>query len=209
MHLLPKGREEFLYWISPQFDVFEVNPRTLQARSPGPAAAFPEYQKTLRAFALGLAGRGEVDRAVSVLTGMLQFSTYLKAYDHRSAAAILYAAGRDKEADSLASATPPFPRESALREISGLIAKPIPGIDLDPGALRAFGIAPTDTAAVRGIMRSLEVGGFHESAGRFANRLLGLLPNDQEARHIIRAEPWGHNSIERQHNSQGSQSGPP
>src|SRR5258706_8993860 len=86
MHLLPKGREEFLYWISPQFDVFEVNPRTLQARSPGPAAAFPEYQKTLRAFALGLAGRGGGDRAVSGFTGGLQFFRLLQAFDQPSAA---------------------------------------------------------------------------------------------------------------------------
>src|SRR5258706_2980140 len=82
MHLLPKGREEFLYWISPQFDVFEVNPRTLQARSPGPAAAFPEYQKTLRAFALGLAGRGEAGRAAAGLARMVPFFAYFHSSDH-------------------------------------------------------------------------------------------------------------------------------
>ncbi len=189
LHLLPAVNDEFLFWISPKVDVFSIDPRTLQARSPGPAASFPEYQKALRAFALGLAGRGEIDRAVSVLTGMLQFSDYLKAYDHRSAAAILYAARRDQEADRILVTTPSFARGNALAEIAGLIAKPVPGIDLDEGALRAFGIAPTDTSAVREIMRSLERQGYRESSKRFAVRLLGLVPRDPEATRIRLIKP--------------------
>jgi hypothetical protein len=185
MHLLPSTSEEFLFWISPGLDVFEVDPRTLQAHSAGPGASFPEYQKTLRAFALGLAGRGDIDRAVSVLTGMLQSSDYLKAYDHCTAAAILYAVRRDQEANQIVTSTPRFHRNDALGEIAGLVAKPIPGIDLDEGSLRAFGITPTDTSAVRAIMRSLERGGFHEGANRFAHRLLLLVPSDSEAAHLV------------------------
>jgi len=185
LHLLPRGREEFLFWISTQLDVFEIDPNTLQARSPGPAAAFPEYQKTLRAFALGLAGRGETDRAVSILTGMLQFSDYLKAYDRRSAAALLYAAGRNGEADRLLTTTTPFARKDAISEVAGLIAKPIPGLALDQGAFRAFGLAPADTTAWRDIMSSLERGGYHESASRVARRLLILVPGDLEATRLL------------------------
>src|SRR6266850_961535 len=180
--------EEFLFWISSQSDVFAIDPRTLQARSPGPAASFPEYQKTLRAFALGLAARGETDRAVSILTGMPQTSEYLRAYDRRCAAALLYAAGREAEGNDIARATPKFRRSDALEEIRGLVAKPIPGLDLDRSSMRAFEIAPTDTSAVREIMRRLEAGSYRESAGRFAGYLLTLVPGDGEASRVIAPE---------------------
>jgi hypothetical protein len=189
MNLLPASEDEFLFWISPELGVFEVDPRSLQARSSGPKASFPEYQKTLRAFALGLAGRGETDRAVSVLTGMRQYSGYLRAYDRRSAAAILLAAGRERDAAQILEATPAFHREDAIQEVAGLIAKPVPGIDLDEGALRAFGLAPSDSNAVRSVMKTLERGGYREGAVRFARRLLRLVPEDPEAESLARAEP--------------------
>jgi hypothetical protein len=176
--------KRFLFWISPALDVFEIDLGTLRARSSGPKASFPEYQKTLRAVALGLAGSGEIDRAVTVLTGMPQDSEYLKAYDRRSAAALLHSAGRDREAEAILETTPRFHRSEALEEIRGLVAKPIPGIDIDQGAMRAFDIAPADTSAVREIMRRLEAGGFRESAGRFAQRLLTLIPGDPEATRV-------------------------
>jgi hypothetical protein len=138
---------------------------------------------------LGLAGRGEIDRAVSVLTGMRQYSDYLRAYDRRSAAAILLAAGREHDAAQVLEATPAFHREDAIQEVAGLIAKPIPGIDLDEGALRAFGLAPSDSNAVRSVMQTLERGGYREGAVRFARRLLRLVPEDPEAESLARAEP--------------------
>ena len=188
LHLKSQPGEEFLFWISSQSDVFAIDPRTLQARSPGPAASFPEYQKTLRAFALGLAARGETDRAVSILTGMPQTSEYLRAYDRRCAAALLYAAGREAEGNDIARTTPKFRRSDALEEIRGLVAKPIPGLDLDRSSMRAFEIAPTDTSAVREIMRRLEAGSYRESAGRFAGYLLTLVPGDGEASRVIAPE---------------------
>ena len=181
MHLVSSAGEQLLVWISPQLEVFEIQIPTLRVRTSGPRATFPEYQKTLRAFALGLAGQGQIDRAVSILTGMPQYSNYLRAYDRRSAAALLYSVGREQEASQILSTTPSFHRSDALEEVRGLVCKPVPGIDFDEGALRAFEISPTDTSAVREVMRRLEKRGFWESADRFARRLLVLVPNDSEA----------------------------
>jgi hypothetical protein len=186
LNLSRTAAEEFLFWVSPELEVFEVNPSTLSPRSSGAPIPLRAYQKTLRAFALGLSGRGEVARAVSILTTMPQDSGADLAYDRRSAAAILFASGRDREAQALVSTTAHFHRGQAIVEVGGLIAKPIPGIDLDEGALRAFDFAPNDSAAVRAIMRWLAERNYWSSADRFAWRLLSLVPGEPEASGILR-----------------------
>jgi hypothetical protein len=184
LHLAHQGSEEFLFWISPGLDVFEVDVHSLRPRSSGPRIPLIEFQKTLRAFALGLAGRGEMDRAVGILVGMPQDSGADLVFDRRSAAALLYAVGRDREAEQILGTTDHFNRSSSVEAVRGLVAKPIPKLDFDEGALRAFDISPSDTSAVREIMRWLDGRGYRESAARFARRLDVLIPGDVEAARV-------------------------
>lgn len=181
------SRPEALFWVSPELDVAEVDLSAFPApRVRGSGMPLASYQKSLRAYALGLAGRGRVDDAVSILTRMPQDLGADLAYDRRSAAAILLAAGRDREAEGILATTPHFHPEQSIREVGGLIAKPIPGLDLDEGALRAFDIRPDDAAAVREIMRWLAERSYGSSAARFARRLLAVAPHDPEALEVLR-----------------------
>lgn len=170
----PRGRDELLFWISQDLNVYEVDIETLKPRGEGTRARFDEYQKTLRAYALGIAGSGNVDRAVDILASMPQYSETLRAYDRRTAAAILFASNRAQEAQVFLSNTPHFQRDDAIEEVVGLVAKPVPGLDLDLAAMRAFELEPSDSQAVQTITNALVARGYGESARRFESRLKPL-----------------------------------
>lgn len=177
---------DLLFWVSPNLDVFEVDVQTLRPRSSGPEVSFYEYQKTLRAYATGLAGAGQVDRAVTIFTTMPQYSEVLRAMDWRTAAMFLYAAGRTEEARRLRDSTTRFQRVDALSIVASLAAKPVGSLDLSSAALWALDFSPNDTAAVREVMRFLAAQHYEESARAFARRLATLVPGDPEAERILK-----------------------
>jgi hypothetical protein len=49
-----------------------------------------------------------------------------------------------------------------------------------------LGLAPSDTAAVRGVMRKFALGGRWNATTRFARRLLASKPGDWEAESLLR-----------------------
>lgn len=177
---------DFLFWVNPNLEVFEVNVQTLRPRSSGPAISLFEYQKTLRAYASGLAGAGQVDRAAAIFTTMPEYSEALRAMDRRTAAMYLYAAGRTEAARGLLKGAKSYRRVDALSMVASLAAKPVGTLDLSSAALWALGFSPSDTAAVRGVMRFLVARHYDAGARAFARRLAELVPGDPEAERTLR-----------------------
>ena len=177
---------EFLFWIAPNLDVYEIGLNDLTPRGPSTQINLPEYQKTLRGYALGLAGAGEARRAVQILTGMPEQSRDFWAFDRRTAVAVLLAAGRDQEAGALADGVPQFPPPQAAEAVVALVAEPITGLDLDLAAMRAFGLDPNDPSSLQLLMRRLESAGYKLAAHRFAERVQAALPGDRESAEVLR-----------------------
>jgi hypothetical protein len=180
---------EYLFWISPGLDVYEVDLETLKPRGSGTQISVPEFQKTLRGYALGLTGSGRVDRAVEVLTTMPQYSDTLAQFDRRTAAAFLISAGRPADGRRLLAGMPPFDPHQKFWSIAGLVAKPPTGMDIDVGTMIAFETDPDDPRLNRELMRWLWKSGYQESALRFAKRLNVLMPGDPEAARLLKARP--------------------
>ena len=180
------GGQDFLFWITPELDVCEINTITLEPRGPDQVISLAQYQKALRGYAFGLAGSGGVDRAIQILTTMPEPSAALQAFDRRAAAAIYFAVGRDGEGDQLLSKVPRFNRPESMSAASALLIEPVSGLDLDLAAMRAFGLSPTDVDALRTIMRQLEAGHATGAASRMALRVLAQAPGDPEAARVVR-----------------------
>ena len=180
------GGQDFLFWITPELDVCEINTITLEPRGPNQVINLAQYQKALRGYAFGLAGSGGVDRAVQILTTMPEPSAALQAFDRRSAAALYFAVGRDADAEQVLSNVPKFNRVESMGAAASLLVEPITGLDLDVAAMQAFGLAPTDVDALRTIMRQLEASHATGAASRMASRVLAQAPGDAEAARVVR-----------------------
>ena len=152
--------------------------------TPADSASY-EYGATLRAYAQGLAASGHTDRAVEILLRMPAPDPVVAAVHRRLAAAFLFADGREAEAEKLLRATPPLDREDAL-EVAGMFLANPARRDIDAPVLLALGVAPADTAAVRGVMRKVAMTGRREATIRFAHRLLAAKPGDWEAEALLR-----------------------
>jgi hypothetical protein len=183
------AREEFLFWITPGLDVFEIDLKTLAPRTNGPAPDSFRYQKTLRTFAYGRAAAGRVYQAVEILVTMPGRPVDVVVYDRRAAAALLYAAGRDSDAEGLLRGVPTFTRAGAIGAALGILAERTPGLDLDDAAMRAFGLSPADLAANQDLMMGFEHFGYSDAAVRFARRTLALNPLDPDAQRLLRKWP--------------------
>jgi hypothetical protein len=177
---------EFLFWIDPDLLVYEIRVTDLAPRGLTEKISLPRYQKTLRGYALGLAGSGHVDRAVSILVGMPEVDKTVWAFDRRTAAAVLLTAGRTSEAESVLVGVPVFVQPQATEGVVALLAEPVIGLDLDQGAMLAFGLNPNDLFALQSVMRRLDASGYKLAAGRFANRIQLMIPGEQESAAVLR-----------------------
>ncbi|HEX5031171.1 MAG TPA: hypothetical protein VFX78_06915 [Candidatus Eisenbacteria bacterium] len=180
------GGEDFLFWITPELEVCEINTITLDPRGPNQVISLAQYQKALRGYAFGLAGSGGVDRAVQILTTMPEPSAALQAFDRRAAAALYFAVGRDGQAEQVLSKAPKFNRAESMSAAAALLIEPISGLDLDLAAMRAFDLLPTDVDALRTMMRRLDASHATGAASRMALRVLAQAPGDPEAARVVR-----------------------
>jgi len=180
------GGEDFLFWITPELDVCEINTITLEPRGPNQVISLAQYQKALRGYAFGLAGSGGVDRAVQILTTMPEPSAAVQVFDRRAAAAVYFAVGRDGDAEQVLSKLPQFNRTESMGAAAALLIEPITGLDLDVAAMRAFGLVPTDVDALRTMMRQLEASHAMGAASRMALRVLAQAPGDPDAARVVR-----------------------
>jgi len=177
--------KEYLFWIDPDLAVYEIRPTDFAPRGPTQDVSLPQYQKTLRGYSYGLASAGNVDRAVFILTNMPQTSRVLWSFDHRSAAMLLYAAGRPADAERVAATAQSFTPARSEEAVVALLAEPVSGLDLDLPAMMAFGLDPANVTTVRSLMRQFEAKGFSLAAGRFAARLQALQPGDLESAAVL------------------------
>jgi hypothetical protein len=182
----PGMHHEFLFWLTPELDLIEIDLRTLLPRTAGAKPQAFAYHKTLRTFALGRAAGGKTDSAVRILTQMSGREPMVEAYDRRTAAALLIAADRRQEAHTLLRGVPEFSWVEAMEATFAILHEPSRGLDLDGAVMEAFGLTPSDVRTNRMLMRAFDENGFSEAALRFARRLTRLSPNDSEAHAVLR-----------------------
>ncbi len=178
---------EYLFWVTPSSDVFEIGLPELRVRSPGPRPDYFAYQKTVRGYAYGLFGAGEVDRAVAVLLSMQEVSSFHWAFDRRLAATMLYASGRPAEAQRLCAGLPPLKRMGALYAIAAVLSGRLETTGFDEAAFAAFGVSTRDAEAYRFLMNYFSDQELLRHAKQMAERLLALRPGDWEASAMIEA----------------------
>lgn len=181
----PGASNEYLFWIAPDLSVYEVGLRDLGPRGPTRQIDLGQYQKTLRGYALGLAGAGDVDRAVYILANLPENSPEVRTFDRRTAVALLYAANRDGDAERLSQVLPQFDINRSLEAVVALTVEPVAGLNLDRAAMRAFGFNPDDPSSLRAVMRQHYGRGYNLAAGRFASRLQALDPGDVESAEVL------------------------
>jgi hypothetical protein len=184
---LPHPRAEYLFWITPNLDVYEVDLRTLLPRTYGPKPEYIEYQKAVRFYARGLAATGNTGLALNILLGMPQMEPVHREVDHRIAAMLLFTAGDSVGARRLLAPLPPLDRTIALGVVALLLSTPDRRRANDDAALEAFGIPRDDPESIRALMTSCNKPGAYPVAMRFARRLLELRPADAGALHVIAA----------------------
>lgn len=182
----PGPSDEYLFWIAPDLSVYEISLRDLRPRGPTQQIDLGQYQKTLRGYALGLAGAGDVERAVYIFANLPGNSPDIRAFDRRTAVALLYAANRDSDAERLAQGVPQFDANQSVEAVVALTVEPVAGLDLDRAAMRAFGLDPDDPVSLRALMRQHEARGYKLAAGRFASRLQAIAPSDLESAEVLR-----------------------
>lgn len=178
---------EYLFWITPKLDVFEVDLRTLRPRTNGPKPEYFEYQKAVRFYARGLAATGKTDFALRILLGMPQLEPRYRDVDHRTAAMLLFTAGDSVGARQLLAPLPPLDRTIALGVVALFLSTPDRRQANDDAALEAFGIPRDDPESTRALMTSCNRPGAYPVALRFARRLLELRPGDAGAIQVIAA----------------------
>lgn len=183
-HVAARGRE-FLFWISPTLDVFEIDLRSFEPRSNGPKPQLSEYQTALRGYARGLADVGEIDRAVMILRSLPQVDETDRSFDYRQAAMYLFSARRDPEALRLLSIVSPIDSVEAAPIVADLLLEPPARRNMDEFALRAFGIRSTRAEIYRLYMRFFDKYHFPDEAREFARKLQSVAPGDHESAALL------------------------
>ena len=184
---LPNRHAEYLFWISPNLDVYEVDLRTLLPRTNGPKPEYFEYQKAVRFYARGLAATGHTGLALKLLVGMPEMEPVYREVDHRIAAMLLLAAGDSIQARQILAPLHPLDRAIALPIVGLFLSTPDRREPNDDAALQAFGIPRDDPESIRAVMTSCNKPGAFPAALRFARRLLDLRPGDAGALQVIAA----------------------
>ena len=175
-------RAEFLFWVSPDLTVHEVDLSTLRPRAIGGGVSYLEYQRVIRAYARGLADSDQLDRAVAILLGMPEVRPEYRNLDHRLAAMLLLKYGRDREADRILGSLPPLPRRDAVEVVANILQLNQPRPLRVEVAMSAFGLSPTDPDALRALLRTLRQRGAYRLAAPVGLALLKTLPGDAEGR---------------------------
>lgn len=175
------GGPEYFFVVDRDLNVFNIDVHSFSVGSvSGPLD--PEiYRSALTSYAVGLAGSGDIERAVDILLHLSSSDTWQHLADRRIAAMLLLANGEHALADTLLSGIPPFPRPEALQHVGVILTMPDRGNHLEVPAMKAFGLSPDDPVPVRLLMRSLLNYGYVDVAERLALRLSSLRPGDREA----------------------------
>lgn len=181
------GGPTYLFWITPRCEVFEITLPGLRVRSPGARPVYSDYQRTLRSQALGRWAAGDPQGGVSLLLRMQEADSASWGFDHRLAAALLYAAGRPSEAEILMRDAPALSREDAVAAGAAALTPELPRSGLDVGVFRAFEFDESDPELYRALMFYFSDRVLLKKARHMAERLLAIRPGDEDARAMIEA----------------------
>jgi hypothetical protein len=177
----------YFFWVNPSGNLFEILYPSLVPRSAGPRVDPLEHQVALRNLAFGLYGAGDVNGAVAILLRLPAAERRIVDFDRRLATMLLFASGRDAEADRLRRTTMPLPPEEAVDALAAALGPTIPGVDRDAAGFRAFDVPLDDPAVYRELMNTYSDQALIPQTLRMAQRLLALKPDDEEAREMIEA----------------------
>jgi hypothetical protein len=173
---------EFLFRVTPDLQVLEIDPGTSRFRSEGDYPDREEIAKPIRSYARGLAASGATEQAVGTLRKMASAdSARLRSYDLRLAAIALRAAGRGADALQLIDEAPPLSTSEALDMAGKVYAEPTRNPALDSLAFWAFGVSPDDPGALRYLIGQYRIGGYSGPALALAHRLARVKPGDSLA----------------------------
>jgi hypothetical protein len=178
--LHPGNGPEYLFSVTRDCQVFEVDLLDFSIKSKGFRPDYREYQSTIRAFVYGLAAGGKTDRAVELLLRMQEPDSLSWAFDRRLAATFLFASNRAGEAQALCKGLPKLPRQDAIHAVAAVLGPNLRGLVLDDAAFQAFGIPSNDPEIWRFLMNYFSDATMLKQTDRMARRLLALQPTDQE-----------------------------
>ena len=181
--------QEFLFSVPQNLDIVRIDPFTYQTTSSsGRAPAYLTVEQALRTYAVGLAATGETDAAARLLVEMPEIDRSYEMFHHRMAVMFLLADGRDEDAAKLMAGIPPATRDWRIDNLIPVLAQQPTSRNFDSAGLRAFGVDSTDADALRRITGSYLRWRYPDPAGRFARRLLALVPRDSTG--IAAAAVW-------------------
>ena len=179
LHVLSSG-PEFLFCVDPRLNVFEINVHTLAARSTVNSLDRGDYRSVLISYSIGLAGVGEIDRAVEILSAADEPSSPYRGIDRRIAAMLLLSRNEPQMAARLLQGLPDLPAGVAFESVGMLLTVPTRGVPLEEFALEAFGFSPQDPVVIRPLLKALMSLGYMDVSKRLAERLIRLDPGDRE-----------------------------
>ena len=182
------GSADLLVRATPELAIVGIDADSLSVRWSGAGTPNPaEISSPVREYARGLAAAGSGDRAAHMLEQLAGVEHGMeRAYDLRLIAMIRLAQGARGEAERIMSAADPFPRETALEIVKKLYAQSSSSSALDSCSFEAFGLAASDPAVVRPLMRWFWAKGWVPEAVRFAQWLQAIVPGDRESAEVLR-----------------------
>ena len=180
---LPNAPAEYLVRVTSDLDVIVIDPATGRVWST--IAHGVKFEAIVRGlmiqYAIGLAGLGDTDRAVEILTRLDRARPGDSNVDTRIAAMLLLWRGEEKRASDLLHDLPDLPPEVALESVGLLLTVPTRGGPLEEAACRAFGLSMESPTVIRTLLQRLLRLGYYDVSKRLAERLAVIQPGDPEA----------------------------
>jgi hypothetical protein len=177
---------EFLFRITGNRDVVEIDPDRESLNSSGGEPDPEEMRAIIRTYARGAAASGESARAIRILERLASADDEpLKSYDLRLAAMALLAEHDRAGATRLIARASPISREFALESVARVMGAPTWRADFDSCAFQAFGVSSSDPEALRYLMNTFYASQFVPQAIDFARRLQEVAPADSESAEIL------------------------
>jgi hypothetical protein len=179
-------RKEFLFRITGERDVVEIDPDRGTLRSSGAAPDPEEMRAITRTYARGLAASGETARSIRILERLAAGDPPpLESYDLRLAAMAALASGDSADAAKSLGQAPPVTREFALECVARVMAQPTGRAELDSLAFQAFGVSSGDPDALRYLMNMFYSSLLVPQAIEFARRLQVVAPADSGSAEVL------------------------
>ncbi len=138
---------DFLFVITPDRGVVEIDTATLQPVASGPTLPPIPLETAVRTYAVGLFQSGEPERAIDALFRAPSGDAAIASVHGRIAAALLLALGRNAEARDVLARVPPVPRDYAMQALRVILLEPLRRRPIEAYVLQAFGFG--DDAAAR------------------------------------------------------------